>query len=106
MAAPEAFGWARHNEDPEAYWRFIEETRASEAAAQVRALEARQEANAERSVVRELASLRKQGLLRDDRLSYTRICELERETGIWTGSWIDFWNELRRAQQKDEERRR
>jgi hypothetical protein len=48
-----------------------------------------------------LVQLRAAGLLRSDRLSYTRICELEWDTGQGPGSWSDFYQQLCEAQRKD-----
>lgn len=97
MATTETFGWPRHAEDPDAYWEGLERMRQLEE-------EGVREGHFRQLATGHLTWLRSQGLLRDDRLSYTRICELEHDTGVWIGSWADFWIELRQAQQKDEER--
>lgn len=104
MPTPGAFGWAEHDADPEAYWAAREGYEMAEHEAARQRREAEWEWRAQRRAVELLASLRRRGLLREDGLSYTRICELERETGIWTGPWSEYYELLREAQRKDEER--
>lgn len=92
----EHFGWARFYEGPEEWWSDMERMRLLEE-------EGVREDRARRAAQAALAILRQRGLLREDRLSYTRICELEHETGIFTGSWTDYLNRLREAEQRDRE---
>lgn len=93
----EHFGWARFYDEPEAYW-------VEQLAARQRLREATEERRAEQQARSALAILRERGLLRQDRLSYTRICELEHETGLFTGSWADYLNALHQAELRDRER--
>jgi hypothetical protein len=99
----EHFGWAQHYEQPEEYWAEQDRRHEAARAAYKRELEARAEMAVRTAVGALLGDLTRRGLLREDRLSYTRICQLEHETGIFTGSWSDYLNALREAQQKDEE---
>lgn len=92
----EAFGWPAFYEEPEAYFAEREE-------ATLRFREEADERRARQAALVALRILRERGLLREDRLSYTRICELEHETGIFTGSWIDYLNALHEAELKDRE---
>lgn len=92
----EHFGWARFYEEPEAYFAEQEE-------AKLRFIDLRTQSMAKRAVREALSILRQRGLLREDRLSYTRICELEHETGIFTGSWTDYLQALHEAELKDRE---
>lgn len=99
----EAFGWPAFYEEPEAY--FAEQDRRHHVAVEAfqRQMRQREEDVAEQAALVALRILRERGLLREDRLSYTRICELEHETGIFTGSWIDYLNALHEAELKDRE---
>lgn len=90
----EAFGWASFYEAPEQY---VED----KAEGGQRTRHAERERLARLAVHTALRILRERGLLREDRLSYTRICELEHETGIFTGSWIDYLNQLHEAELQD-----
>lgn len=90
----EAFGWASFYEDPEQYAE-------DKAEADQRAQHAERERRARLAVHTALAILRERGLLREDRLSYTRICELEHETGTFTSSWVDYLNQLHEAELQD-----
>jgi hypothetical protein len=92
----EHFGWARFYEEPEQYFAEQEE-------AKLRFFEDVSERRAKQAAAVALRILRERGLLREDRLSYTRICQLERETGISTGSWTDYLNALHEAELKDRE---
>lgn len=92
----EHFGWPQFYEDPEVWWTGMERMRRLEEDG-VREDRARQAAAAA------LRILRERGLLREDRLSYTRICELEHETGIFTGSWTEYLEALHEAELKDRE---
>lgn len=104
----EHFGWSSFYEDPDTYWQKRAETERRNASAwrerRERLDHTWRERQAEKTAVTALAILRQRGLLREDRLSYTRICQLEHETGIFTGSWSDYLNALREAEQKDRER--
>ena len=64
-------------------------------------VQAEQEYWAQQAVEEALRTLRQRGLLREDRLSYTRICELEHETEIVTGSWTDYLRALHEAELRD-----
>jgi hypothetical protein len=92
----EAFGWPAFYEGSEAYFAEREE-------AKLRVREEADERRARQAAAVALRILRERGLLREDRLSYTRICELEHETGIFTGSWTDYLNALHEAELKDRE---
>lgn len=92
----EAFGWARFYEEPEQYFAEQEE-------AKLRFFEEADERKARQAAAVALRILRERGLLREDRLSYTRICQLEHETGIFTGSWTEYLNALHEAELKDRE---
>lgn len=92
----EHFGWPSFYEDPEAFWDGQERER-------LRRIEELEERDAERQVKDLLACYRERGYLRSDRLSYTRICQLEHETGVQSGSWTEYYALLREAQQRDEE---
>lgn len=92
----EAFGWASFYEEPEQYAR-------DRAEGDQRRLNAARERRGRLAVHTALRILRERGLLREDRLSYTRICELEHETGIVTGSWTDYLNALHEAELRDRE---
>lgn len=92
----EAFGWPAFYEEPESWWSGMERMRLLEE-------EGTREDQARKASLVALRILRERGLLREDRLSYTRICELEHETGIFTGSWIDYLNALHEAELKDRE---
>jgi hypothetical protein len=81
----EHFGWPSFYEDPQP-WTWIDEQ------------------DAKRQVKDLLACYRESGYLREDGLSYTRICQLEHEIGIVTGSWSEYHERLREARQKDEGR--
>jgi hypothetical protein len=92
----EHFGWARFYDEPEAWWSGMERMRFLEE-------EGVREDQARKAALTAVSILRQRGLLREDRLSYTRICELEHETGIFTGSWTDFLQALHEAELKDRE---
>jgi len=92
----EHFGWARFYEEPEEWFSGMERMRLLEE-------EGVQEDRARQAAAVALRTLRERGLLREDRLSYTRICQLERETGIVAGSWTDYLNALHEAELKDRE---
>jgi hypothetical protein len=92
------FGWASFYEEPEQYVK-------DKADADQRALHAERERRARLAVHTALGILRERGLLREDRLSYTRICELEHETEIVTGSWTDYLNALHEAELEDRKTR-
>jgi hypothetical protein len=105
MTRPDdVFNWARHALDPEGFWREDEERRAAEAAEWAARERERVERYWLRAVTQLLSELRVAGLLSTGQLSYTRICELERETGLWTGTNQEYYELLREAQQKDKER--
>jgi hypothetical protein len=90
----EHFGWPRFYEEPEAWWSGMERMQRLEE-------EGAREDQARRAAQTTLRILRQRGLLREDRLSYTRICELEHETGIFTGSWSDYLKALHEAELQD-----
>lgn len=92
----EHFGWPSFYEDSEAWWAAQERSR-------VERVERSKQEHFRRVVADLLNALTRRGLLREDRLSYTRICWLEHETGISTGSWSDYYTALREAEQKDRE---
>jgi hypothetical protein len=92
----EHFGWPSFYEDPEAWWSGMERMRLLEE-------EGTQEERAQQAALTALRILDQRGLLRRDRLSYTRICQLEHETGIFTGSWTEFLQALHEAELKDRE---
>jgi hypothetical protein len=98
-------GWAAYYEAAEEGrdWLAEQEDAAARAALE---LQLRMAENRARVQAKELLrDLRAKGLLRHDRLSYTRICELEWETGQQSGSPIDYYHALREAQRLDEQRR-
>jgi hypothetical protein len=92
----EHFGWPSFYEEPEAYFTEQEE-------AKLRFLAEVEERRAQQAAQAAVNILRQRGLLREDRLSYTRICELEHETGIFIGSWADYLQALHEAELKDRE---
>lgn len=93
----EHFGWPSFYEDPEQYWED-RERRHREALADLAAHgQRRREASTQKAVQALLDDLTRRGLLREDRLSYTRICWLEHETGVFTGSWAEYYALLREA---------
>jgi predicted deacylase len=103
----EHFSWPSFYEDPDAYWQGQAESEQRNISIwrerRERQNHAWRERQAEKAVHAALAILRERGLLREDRLSYTRICELEHETGIFAGSWIDYLNALHEAELRDRE---
>jgi hypothetical protein len=99
----EHFGWARIYEEPEQYWEERERSDRDALKDLLRKAEARREARVQQAVRETLHILRERGLLREDRLSYTRICQLEHETGIFAGSWTEYLNALHEAELKDRE---
>jgi hypothetical protein len=97
----EHFGWPAHYEQPEEYWADQERRHQAAVKAELEHDERRRQDYCRLAVLERLAKLRISGGLRDDRLSHSRICELEWETGIRSGPWSDYLNELREAQLKD-----
>lgn len=98
----EHFGWAAYYEAAEEGRDWIAER---DEAAHRR--EAAERERLRQKVYRDqveylLGQLRAGGLLRSDRLSYTRICELEWDTERRSGPWSDYYEELREAQRKDQ----
>lgn len=92
----EHFGWPAFLEDPDPWWSGMERMRALEE-------EGVRQDRARLAAETALRILRERGFVRKDRLSYTRICELEQETGIFTGSWLEFLDALHEAELKDRE---
>lgn len=92
--ASEAFGWPALYGAPDTYWAEMERMRRLEE-------DGMREAGARRAVKEVLRILRDRGLLREDRLSYTRIAELEHDTGIFAGSWTEQLERLHEAELQD-----
>lgn len=100
--ASEGFGWPAFYEAADEGRDWIAEQSWMQAYREAWSLHHREQRAFQIQVEDLLGRLRARRLLRDDRLSYTRICQLEWETGQRSGPWSDYWNELREAQLLDE----
>lgn len=103
MSTPpsDAFGWPAFYEAADEGRDWIAERDEAARDWEATERERRRQKVYQDQVERLLGQLQLRRLLREDRLSYTRICQLEWDTGQRSGPWSDYWNELREAEQLD-----
>lgn len=98
----EGFGWPAFYEAAEEGRDWLTEKAQARERREAQDVERRRQRAFQLRVEDLLRRLLADRLLRDDRLSYTRICQLEWDTGQRAGSWSDYWSELCEAQRLDE----
>lgn len=94
-------GWAAFYEAAEEGRDWIAEQDRAKAEFEAREMERLKQRAFQLRTEKLLRRLLAEGRLRDDRLSYVRICQLEWETGLMPGSWSDYHEALCEAERRD-----